>query len=154
MIERLLCAVLRYKNIARQGRLYIRRFYLSPRTWRWRLFLHHIHLPDGDPDPHDHPFPFTTLCVKGRYVEKVYERARDGQLTGRWTLQATRWLVPRHREATHAHRIDQTGPGGAWTLVLAGPSIREWGFFPPTGWVHWAKYLGVPNVTAEEDKIR
>ena len=153
MIERLLMLVLRFKTIVRAGFAYLRRFYLTPRLWSRRVFLHHIMLPDPDPHPHDHPWPFTTIPLRGWYQEVVYERTLDGHLTGIRRLARTRWLRPAKREATHAHRIVCTSPGGAWTLVIAGRAMREWGFLTEAGWVPWYTYLGVPNEPAPEDRI-
>ena len=73
LIEPLLRLVFRYRDIEKKGMgLYLRRFYLTPRTrpswwpdsWKWyRFFLHHIVRSDDDRDPHDHPWDFTSLIL-------------------------------------------------------------------------------------------
>lgn len=166
--EATLCRVLPYRDIAREGTLYLRRFYLSPRRWPVRVFLHHIVRPDLDPHEHDHPWPFVTVGVGSWYAEEstvpcdcspdVHGVHHPRDIVAR--------LDVRHRPATHRHRITHVGKGGAWTLVFAGRAEREWGFWvtqefssnPDEAlkgtWQPWYEYLGVPNDAAPEDRIR
>lgn len=40
---------------------------------------------------------------------------------------------------TVAHTIVDVDPGTV-TLVIRGPKVRRWGFYPPGGWVDWERY--------------
>ena len=144
--EEVLCILLPHRDITRKGDLYLRRFYLSPRGWRWRLFLHHIVREDADPHPHDHPWPFTSWLLRRWYSELS---GADERMTG-----MHRWLRHRSVPATFRHRITETPRGGAWTLVLAGRAEREWGFWVDGSWVPWYVYLKCPNEVAAEDVVR
>lgn len=95
-----------------------------PYMIRWRietrwgsLRLHHWRAPDDDRHFHDHPWGFTTVVLAGGYTDRSPEgddHLRRGSI--------------RHRPAEHQHTVvpDQ---GGAWTLVITGPKIRDWGFW-------------------------
>ncbi len=43
------------------------------------------------------------------------------------------------RRATHTHRT-KVSPEGAWTLVLMGPKVREWGFWKFGEWLPWREH--------------
>lgn len=45
----------------------------------------------------------------------------------------------RYRPPEHTH-ITQSGPEGAWTIVLMGPQARDWGFWRGGVWWAWRKY--------------
>lgn len=45
----------------------------------------------------------------------------------------------RYRPAKHTH-ITQSGPKGAWTIVLMGPFERPWGFFRNARWWPFKEY--------------
>lgn len=109
------------------------------------IYLHHIAGPDPGLDLHDHPWWFCSIVLTGGgYTERRISirealdaaakgrRARPG-LTARrrWSIRVTRLDV--------AHRIVSVDPG-TWTLVLRGPTRREWGFYLPDGWVDWKSY--------------
>lgn len=161
-LEWLMCKVLPHRDIQRDGSLYLRRFYLTPRSWRRRLFLHHIVLADPDPYVHDHPWPFRTLVLRGGYNEDVMSDCRCCNLPVDWNDGELLAGTGCYRPARYRHRIFYVRPG-TWTLVLAGRAEREWGFWVPgrvgtmpnlLSWVPWHEYLGVKNETAEEDVIR
>lgn len=167
--EELLCFLLPYRDIAREDGLYLRRFYLTPRSWPVRIFLHHIVKPDPDAHQHDHPWGFLTVGFGGWYAE---ESTVPCDCSGKsdWTWGVHRpqdrvgFLSVRRRRATYRHRITAVSKGGAWTLVFAGRASREWGFWVedpkfgcwPNGgkWQPWYQYLNVPNDTAPEDAVR
>lgn len=150
--ERLLCRLFPYRNIIIDGKLYLRRYFLTPRRWPLRLFLHRIYLPDPDRDLHDHPWDFRTIVLKGGYQEMV---RKDGvEYTTTWW----RWRRG-FRPAEHTHRILSVLPN-TWTLLLVRRARRTWGFWPsrwetlqegrvwPTQrfyFVPWREYLGTPD---------
>ncbi len=103
--------------------LYMRRWSLSL-PFGWTLKLHHIMRPDGDACQHDHPWWFITLILRGGYVEEVGEEKR---------VQRMRVGRIGYRPALYRHKITELPTGSAWTLVLAGPRVRDWGFHSPDG---------------------
>lgn len=144
MIERLL-ERLEHFDIRKDGDLYLRRFYLYPRSkrrhepdsedsWKQRfsIKLHKICRSDEDRDLHDHPWWFISLILKGGYLEETPDGSR---VYGRGSL------IFHH--ATDLHKL--TVPLPTWTLVVTGRRLRTWGFQTRDGWVPWYNYLGHPN---------
>ncbi len=147
-----------HRDIQVDGDLYLRRYYLTPRTWRWKLFLHHILRPDAARDPHDHPWNFWTLGLRGGYVEIVYDdltgrqpsRYLDGQDPRAWRAEFQRGRKLKFRKAEHRHRIHTVDPN-TWTLVLATRARRHWGFWPmPKTFVRWDVYLNEQEPLPED----
>jgi len=106
--------------------LYLRRFYLSPptRPRGRRVFLHHILRSDDDRDPHDHPWDYFTLILSNGYYENVwYPRSHKGHMrdfrVGSWAKYP----------AEHVHKLTLIREQPTWTLVVAGPTRRKWGFW-------------------------
>lgn len=107
-----------------------------PYVIRWRLEtpwgsirLHHWLAPDDDRAPHDHPWGFRTFVLKGGY--------RDESPTGSEHLRAP---ATRYRPATHQHTVFPD-PGGAWTIIVTGPKVRNWGFWVRGKFVKMNKYF-------------
>lgn len=141
--EPLLCWLFRHREIHKKEGLYLRRFYLSPRT-RWlpfQVFLHHILLDDDDRALHDHPWAFVSIILSGCYREFVSACAP------RWVPYAK--LRPAgsilFNKAEHTHRAEIVRP--VWSLVIATRAKRIWGFHEPIAnsirhvWVDWRMYL-------------
>lgn len=151
LLRRLL-ARLPHKDITKDGTLYLRRHYLTPRTWPYKVFLHLINRPDGDRDPHCHPWPFWTLVLRGGYAEAFFDRG---------TFKGVDDLGPgafRFRPATHTHLIHHLD-GPTWTLVLAGPATRTWGFWNALNeFIPWFNYIqredGAKPEPLPEDVVR
>lgn len=116
--------------IQREGRPYLRRWYVVPRTEGCNVYLHHICQDDHDRALHDHPWDNTTLVLKGRYIE----------ITPRLSLLRDAGDVV-HRRAEDLHRIVLLNGEEAWSLFITGPKRREWGFDCPKGWVHWRDFV-------------
>ncbi len=112
------------RDIVIEGELYLRRWFLSPRTWRYKLFLHDIRKGDTNRDPHNHPWPFRTLTLSGGYDETTFYPGGH-----RETFKRTRFGTYAHHKATHVHKISLYSKSPTWTLVLAGPGERSWGFW-------------------------
>jgi hypothetical protein len=124
IVERTLRLVFPNQDITHQGDLYLRRWLLTPSVCGWRLMLHKIARPDRDRALHDHPWDFATLCLRGGYVEELWD--------GGGAAEREHVLVPgdvRLRAAEHTHRIARIMGAAAWTLVLHGPRRRAWGFW-------------------------
>lgn len=45
------------------------------------------------------------------------------------------------RSAEHRHRVELVNEREAWTLVIRGKYVREWGFFTKRGWQRWKEYF-------------
>lgn len=95
-----------------------------PYVIRWRietpvgsLRVHHWISSDDDRAFHDHPWWFLTLVVKGGYT--------DSGPNGPDRLKAP---AVRYRPAEHRHTVFPD-PGGCWTILVTGRSLRKWGFW-------------------------
>jgi hypothetical protein len=45
------------------------------------------------------------------------------------------------RKATHRHRVVLIDDKPAYSLVIRGPYVRQWGFFTSKGWQQWREYF-------------
>jgi len=95
-----------------------------PYVIRWRIEtpwfscrLHHWLGPDDDRAYHDHPWNFVTFVLRGSYCDMF----PDG-------CEVLRAPAVRYRSALHRHTVIPNPT--AWTVVLTGPKIRPWGFWP------------------------
>lgn len=140
LVDRILCALFPRRDIVTDGDLYLRRWFLTPRSWPWRIFIHHIMRSDRDRHLHDHPWDFSTLIVNGSYLEHLPHGtriARPGMIL--------------HNKAEHTHRIELQRP--MWTVLFVGRPRRVWGFHTEAGWVDYRTYLGIPNRREAIDAI-
>jgi hypothetical protein len=150
--------------------VYLRRFYLVKSRW-FNIFVHHIMRSDDDPDPHDHPWWFFTLVLRGGYYDEQWrweptymvpivdtfaetpdaaKRIIRSDWSPDWYGSRTfrRYALVRagsvrFRSAHHVHRVILRQNMPSWSLVVAGPTRREWGFVRAGKWVWWRRYLGV-----------
>lgn len=131
----------------------------NPMIVRWRLiqtpwfgiYLHFIHREDLDRHPHDHPWTFWSFVLRGGYEEEYCPDARTSKTIERIFSHPNTFnflaLVKRrfHKFPLRAaHRIIFVAPGTI-TLVLAGPKVRDWGFWLPDSghgvrWMHHKEY--------------
>jgi hypothetical protein len=95
-----------------------------PYLVRWRfetpwgsIRLHHWIGPDDDRHRHDHPWNFITFVLRGGYT--------DLSPSGDEHLKAP---TVQYRSAEHQHTV-VPDEGGAWTIIITGPKIRNWGFW-------------------------
>lgn len=79
--------------------------------------VHHWLGPDDDRAFHDHPWWFLTFVLWGSYED----RSPDG--TDRLHAGSVRY-----RPALHRHTV-VPGRHGAWTVLVTGPKVRNWGFW-------------------------
>jgi len=97
-----------------------------PYVIRWRLEIaglgsvrvHHWLASDDPRAFHDHPWWFVTLVLRGGYTDR--SPAGDEHLHAG---------AVRYRPALHQHTV-VSDESGAWTLLVTGPKIRAWGFWP------------------------
>lgn len=104
----------------------IQRYYVTPRQWPVRVFLHWVYDPDPDRYPHDHPWSFITIPLFGSYVEQVFNR---GRLI---CEKLVRWPFPRWRNYTYCHKVVKVN-GPCLTLAIAFKTRTGWGFWKPDG---------------------
>jgi hypothetical protein len=125
----------------------------SPYLTRWTLigsdkfavYLHKFHRSDRD-DLHDHPWPFISIILWRGYFEEVpavwtYEPADHYSNEG---LRKRKRVWPGavlFRKATHQHRVILVNGKPAWTLVIRGAYVRDWGFLTGAGWQRWKEYF-------------
>lgn len=93
------------------------RYQLLKTRW-FNIYLHRLYAPILSPDCHDHPWWFITLLLWNGYLES------NGKFTKR------RWPgMILYRPAEFIHNV-VTPYGVSWSLILAGPKSRDWGFKP------------------------
>ena len=122
----------------------------SPYLTRWTLlenmigavYLHKFHRSDS-PEHHDHPWAFASLILWRGYLEEVplfstMEPSDKVFATRRRRVWPGMFLF---RRAAHAHRVVLVKEKPAWTLVVRGPYVRDWGFFTKSGWQRWKEYF-------------
>lgn len=109
------------------GRPYLERFHLVD-TDDVQVRYHHWLAGDPDRDLHDHPWDNVT-CVLAGALNEVRADTTIPLDTG--TVVA--------RRADEPHRIELV-TADAWTLFVAGPITRRWGFHTARGWVSWRTY--------------
>lgn len=130
---------------------YLNRWHIARNNW-FSIYVHQFLRDDDDRALHDHPWASVSIVLSGGYFDVT--PGPDGS-------QQRRWYGPGNvifRGATATHRVElRTRPNTkmrwyfsweklpAWTLFIAGPRIREWGFHCPQGWVHWRKFTAGKN---------
>jgi hypothetical protein len=149
--------VFRHKDIVKSGELYLRRYYITPRKWPYKVMLHYIRKPDNDRDPHDHPWSFLTLILWGGYLELVFKT--EDQLRGKVPMISRLLRVGFvWRRAEHIHQIHSLLKP-TWTLVFAGRGRRVWGFWNSFAeFIPWTSYLrredgAIPESLPEDGDI-
>lgn len=103
--------------------VYMRRHKLFLSRW-CNVYLHEFFRGDVDRCLHDHPWRFVTVVLAGGYREHL----PGGE--SRWRPAGT----VLYRPATFAHRVEVPEGRRAWSLVIVGPRVRQWGFFARDGW--------------------
>lgn len=121
------------------GPRYLLRWYVIPRNPLLNIYLHKFLHDDEDRANHDHPWNFISIMLWGGYFEYV-GTLRESPLYERRAPSIA------YRSANHAHRVvlhRRYGDGTiqpAWTIVITGPVIRDWGFWCESGWRHWKEF--------------
>lgn len=150
------------ERIGRPGDRYMDRYFLTPRTPKGQLLLHHFWRGDHDDDPHDHRWNFWTRPSVD-YVELVMSKHTGKLLVN--MVKAGQWT---YRPYDHTHIV--LGPASEYdynwlklwedapeesrpkpstltsrkpfrTLVWRTPQLRRaWGFWPvkPQGEMPWS----------------
>ncbi len=141
MIERILLKLFKVREIPHpDGGLYLRRFFITPRWFPIRVFVHQLFTPDPDRVMHDHPWDFWTFPLSKRsttaYTETKIEPGCGCVFSRRWHF----------RPAEYVHRITWLSRTPTWTIMITKKTRREWGFWVDGDrkWVDWRTYLGLP----------
>ena len=112
------------------GDNYLRRWWLIPRNPFCNVYLHEILHSDDDRAFHDHPWQNTSFIIAGGYIEHtpsgVFHRQAGDVVS---------------RAADALHRLEVIPGQSAISLFITGPTVREWGFDCPKGWVHWSDFV-------------
>ena len=123
------------------GEPYLTRWKLVRCHW-FRIFVHRIYAPDQDRDLHNHPWPFAfAIILRGGYEER-WVGEDSGYRRRRYFYKpfSINLLTP-----DCYHRIEKVEPN-TWTLFVAGPRSRRWGFLKNgTDHVDATEYLGLPK---------
>lgn len=113
--------------------------------------VHHLLRSDKDRHLHNHPFWFVSIILRGGYFE-ITPRDQNQHPSLDGELYERRWYGPgsiRLRRASDRHKLELPAGRTAWTLFIQGKKTREWGFFTPTGFVHWRKYEQILPTTSQ-----
>jgi hypothetical protein len=158
--------VLKITGTAGPEDVYLIRYYIVKSQY-FNFFVHQFLRSDRD-DLHDHPWDFCTFLVSGAYTErKLDQTAKEMEDGSCATVESTRRTDKQNRfvfrQATDLHQVvvdrdykESEKHLAATTLFFSGPTKREWGFFQGASsdefgiweggkWVHWKKYLGLPE---------
>lgn len=139
MFKKLLHRLFKSKTIMAPDRTpYLTRFYIANLHF-FRIYIHQFHASDSDRHMHDHPFWFLSLILWGGYIERLPDRVRTcrpGRIIFHRAadLHSVTLRLKQVRKNVWAERP-------AWTLIIAGPKTRVWGFQTETGWVDFETYL-------------
>lgn len=139
----------------------LERFTLVRTPWG-SLRLHHFVRGDDDRATHDHPWSYLTFVLAGGYVEIRPSRSVRALVSIGSALSTSRLIEATlerfrvrpgmllYRPAWWIHRIELAPGRDAWTLIWMSKKSREWGFFTPTGWLHWRQYYRVAGCSGAE----
>lgn len=128
--------------------IYLIRYYVVQSKW-FNIFIHIFLRSDRD-DIHDHPWSFGTYVVRGSYKEQVpFGYGVDVLKTNHRSTTENRWAT-RKAEQLHRVKLDREltikeKDQATMTVCFTGRTRREWGFVKDGVWIHWKKYLGLPE---------
>lgn len=94
--------------------------------------LHKFYRSDDDRALHDHPWRFITFPFS------TYQEYQERNFGEEQVLVDVKRFRFHYRPANHKHRVVLDKP--AWTFIVTGTHIREWGFWPKGKFVHWSKF--------------
>jgi len=109
----------------------------------WSVRLHHWLAPDDARSRHDHPWSFVTFVLRGGYTDAgECPLTCLNRLAPRCVVHDEHLRAPavRYRDASHKHTVFPD-EGGAWTIIVTGPKVRQWGFWVKDKFVKANKYF-------------
>ena len=121
-------ALWRWKDMMWCGELYLRRLILV-QCPLFSIFIHWFHTPDKQRHLHDHPVSFISIILSGFYIEETFDGRKHRRINFSYI------------NCYKVHKISKIDPvDKTVTLCIAGPRVREWGFYTEDGWIHYKKY--------------
>ncbi len=108
---------------SRAGIVVFRRWRLCQSKW-CNVMLHNIKRADTDAHCHNHPWSFISIVLKGGYDEKTPKGINPRKL-----------FSVAYNKATNYHKIEKLHGDSAWTLVITGPTRKEWGYLVNGEWI-------------------
>lgn len=128
------------------GTVYLRRWYLLPRSWSFSVYLHQFLGDDDERGLHDHPYNNASLALsRSGYMEQIPIRAPT--VANPCPPTVVTWRRPFClvcRKAEDPHRvllIRRCSLNGTvervpcWSLFFRGRRRHDWGFWMPEGWI-------------------
>lgn len=139
---------------------YLHRWYVL-RTQRVGLFVHKFVRSDEDRALHDHPWSFIVIPLWGGYIEHSdrkfnLELVSDCEYlpddflhcpvgtpyTERIEIKRRIWplISTRYRNTEYRHRVELINARPSWSIFFRFTKIREWGFWPKSGFIQWNRW--------------
>ena len=137
---------------------YMQRFWvLKPRKWLpLSIRVHHILRSDNERHLHDHPWASCSVILRGGYWEEVpvsqHQHPEMDQYPSQRVLKERRPGSIVLRLATDRHRLIVPPGKDCWSLFIMLGKQRQWGFYPPKGWVYWREYMNDGTTETSTDK--
>jgi len=132
---------------------YMRRWYVWPvgRKSRWGgIYLHQICRSEDERAMHDHVGWNLSIVLRGGYFEHVPGGRiwrgpgsvvlRSPTAPHRIEVRQSTFQVTYEDPATGYPRKGIHPERPSWSLWIRGPTVREWGFHCPRGWVPWQQF--------------
>lgn len=126
------------------GDIYLRRWVLFRCRW-FRVFLHRIYKADKGRNLHNHPWVGVCLVLRGRY-----RQLRTGSFPKTNWLHSNKVRFFNYLNKDMYHRITWVSPN-LWTLCVAGPYFRDWGFIVDGVHIPWRTHLNLPEEATLDD---
>jgi hypothetical protein len=104
------------------------------RCWLFRLYIH-IFVDSDDECQHDHPWDFISLILWGGYWEVDKNKKKKWHGPGSVLFRRASWQ----------HQVIIPKGKRAYTIVFCTTKYRDWGFFTPSGWIHFRRYSHVEH---------
>lgn len=118
---------------------YLLRWYILPPNRFLSVYVHLILASDDDRAMHDHRSATLSLILEGGYDELV--PTNGDPFWPKLHIRQPGDVV--FRLPGDLHRLQVPKNGYALTLFVTGPTVREWGFRTPVGWVRHEEYFQI-----------
>lgn len=119
------------QRIQSRGLPYLDRYFLAG----WRpgvqdrmpaLYLHHFLSSDPSDEVHSHPWSAVSFILAGAYRDHRCPVGHDPSVA---IVQTYRAGDVNHIQPEDRHRVELLTPD-VWTLLVRGPMVQDWAFFP------------------------
>ena len=120
---------------SKSGKIHFRRWELLKTPW-FSIWIHGIYAADDDLHQHNHPWDFCSLILKGTYIEQTTERQNFDNSKGEYRVDFRDYTVNNKmspgtfskRDGAKYHKIKELKTPAVYTLFIASPVKREWGY--------------------------